>query len=368
MLNFRKILAVISLLLYYQNSFCQGSDKIVAFPRISENTKDSVLSNDGKRLVWIRNCLPFSSITGITSLYPISYTNGQISISQASANTSGYISSNDYNTFMSKEPQVLTGNISQYYRGDKTWQNLTKSSVGLSNVDNTSDSNKPISHAVNLALNTKQNSLIAGDGINIQSGVISSNISTDTSLASATGTYRLALTSDSLLRIVNDAGKVFSLQNRYESWALQSVVIDSTLSSYTIVADKTKNFVLVSTNDFLDPQLGKYKVYSSNLFYYLPKFIANYTVSINLPNPSLNNGMKVNITMNKRCTINFNYVIYYTIQNGIGGLSVDTDFGSSQMTPNLQAIPGTNFKASWFVTHDSTNYVFYVKNNKWYIQ
>ena len=36
---------------------------------------------------------------------------------------------------------------------------LTKSSVGLSNVDNTSDVNKPISTAVQTALNTKQNTL-----------------------------------------------------------------------------------------------------------------------------------------------------------------------------------------------------------------
>lgn len=34
-----------------------------------------------------------------------------------------------------------------YYRGDKTWQLLDKSAVGLGNVDNTSDINKPVSNA-----------------------------------------------------------------------------------------------------------------------------------------------------------------------------------------------------------------------------
>ena len=55
----------------------------------------------------------------------------------------------------SKEPIINAGTISQYWRGDKSWQTLDKSSVGLSNVDNTSDINKPISNAAQTALNLK---------------------------------------------------------------------------------------------------------------------------------------------------------------------------------------------------------------------
>jgi len=46
-----------------------------------------------------------------------------------------------------KEPIVTAGTTSQYYRGDKTFQTLDKTAVGLSNVDNTSDANKPVSTA-----------------------------------------------------------------------------------------------------------------------------------------------------------------------------------------------------------------------------
>jgi hypothetical protein len=56
-----------------------------------------------------------------------------------------------------KEPLITGGTTSQYWRGDKSWQTLDKSSVGLSNVDNTSDANKPISTATQTALNAKQN-------------------------------------------------------------------------------------------------------------------------------------------------------------------------------------------------------------------
>ena len=54
-----------------------------------------------------------------------------------------------------KEGTVTPGSSSQYYRGDKTWQTLDKTVVGLSNVDNTSDATKPISTAVQNALDTK---------------------------------------------------------------------------------------------------------------------------------------------------------------------------------------------------------------------
>ena len=54
-----------------------------------------------------------------------------------------------------KEQKISTGTTSQYFRGDKTWQNLDKNSVGLSNVDNTSDANKPISNATQAALGSK---------------------------------------------------------------------------------------------------------------------------------------------------------------------------------------------------------------------
>lgn len=54
-----------------------------------------------------------------------------------------------------KEPTIAPGLSSQYYRGDKTFQTLDKSAVGLANVDNTSDANKPVSTAQQTALNLK---------------------------------------------------------------------------------------------------------------------------------------------------------------------------------------------------------------------
>ena len=54
-----------------------------------------------------------------------------------------------------KEATIVAGTTSQYYRGDKSWQTLDKTAVGLANVDNTSDINKPVSTATQAALNLK---------------------------------------------------------------------------------------------------------------------------------------------------------------------------------------------------------------------
>lgn len=57
-----------------------------------------------------------------------------------------------------KEPVIAVGTPNQYWRGDKTWQSLNKAAVGLQNVDNTADANKPISAATQAALDAKANS------------------------------------------------------------------------------------------------------------------------------------------------------------------------------------------------------------------
>lgn len=61
-----------------------------------------------------------------------------------------------------KEPTIAPGTTAQYMRGDKTWQAMNKSAVGLGNVDNTSDANKPVSTAMSTALSGKINNTEKG--------------------------------------------------------------------------------------------------------------------------------------------------------------------------------------------------------------
>jgi hypothetical protein len=60
-----------------------------------------------------------------------------------------------------KEPTISSGTTSQYWRGDKSWQTLDKTVVGLTNVDNTSDVNKPVSTATQTALDLKVDENVA---------------------------------------------------------------------------------------------------------------------------------------------------------------------------------------------------------------
>jgi len=69
-----------------------------------------------------------------------------------------------------KEPTITSGTTAQYYRGDKSFQTLDKTAVGLGNVDNTSDANKPVSTATTTALSGKQATLVSGTNIKTVNG------------------------------------------------------------------------------------------------------------------------------------------------------------------------------------------------------
>ncbi len=56
-----------------------------------------------------------------------------------------------------KENTITAATMADYYRGDKTFATLNKAAVGLGNVDNTSDANKPVSTATTTALGLKAN-------------------------------------------------------------------------------------------------------------------------------------------------------------------------------------------------------------------
>jgi len=72
----------------------------------------------------------------------------------------GGLTSDAQTQINSKEPTITATTSADYYRGDKTFATLNKSAVGLSNVDNTSDANKPVSTATQTAVDAKTNKLV----------------------------------------------------------------------------------------------------------------------------------------------------------------------------------------------------------------
>lgn len=69
--------------------------------------------------------------------------------------TSAQVDANFINLNNDKEAYIVTGTTLQYWRGDKSWQTLDSTAVGLGAVNNTSDAAKPISTATQNALNLK---------------------------------------------------------------------------------------------------------------------------------------------------------------------------------------------------------------------
>jgi hypothetical protein len=77
------------------------------------------------------------------------------SVSNAEFQYLGGVTSDIQTQLNAKEATITAGTTGQYYRGDKSFQTLDKAAVGLSNVDNTSDANKPVSTATQTALDGK---------------------------------------------------------------------------------------------------------------------------------------------------------------------------------------------------------------------
>jgi hypothetical protein len=124
-------------------------------------------SSDGSVIITgnsTTNTVDFTVDTSVGAVTSVNTQTGDVVLTKSDLGLSDVDNTSDINKPIStatqtalngKEPLITGGTTSQYWRGDKSWQTLDKSSVGLSNVDNTSDANKPISTATQTALNAK---------------------------------------------------------------------------------------------------------------------------------------------------------------------------------------------------------------------
>ncbi|MDI6033010.1 hypothetical protein QLS91_07980, partial [Flavobacterium sp. LB2P84] len=117
---------------------------------------------------WQELLTPTSAVTtvfgrnGAVTAQTGDYTTDQITetttrkFQTANQNTFNDATSSIQTQLNAKQATIAAGTTAQYRRGDNTWQTLDKTAVGLGNVDNTTDLNKPISTATQTALNGKQ--------------------------------------------------------------------------------------------------------------------------------------------------------------------------------------------------------------------
>lgn len=144
--------------------YTKGDGTYATFPTtVSSFTNDSNYVTSSTLTTTLGNYVTSSSLSTTLSNY--------VTVSSLTTTLNGYTTTTALTTGLSsKENTITIGTTAQYWRGDKTWQTLDKTSVGLSNVDNTSDLNKPISTATQIALNAKQATLVSGTNIKTING------------------------------------------------------------------------------------------------------------------------------------------------------------------------------------------------------
>jgi hypothetical protein len=151
-----------------------------------------------------------------------------------------------------KENTILSGTTAQYFRGDKTWQTLNKTAVGLANVDNTSDANKPISTATQTALNAKQNSLgFTPENVTNKENLLLDNSTskypTNNLVKTTLNNYLLSSLKGAVngLAELDGAGKLLSSQ-------LPSYVDDvleyANISLFPVTGESGKIYIAINTN------------------------------------------------------------------------------------------------------------------------
>ena len=137
---------------------------LAAFPVTGETSKIYVALDTNKCYRWSGSAYveispsEVNSVAGKTGIVLLVKADVGLSNVDNTSDANKPISTATQTALNAKEDSITTGTTSQYWRGDKTFQTLDKSAVGLSNVDNTSDADKPISSATQTALNGKANS------------------------------------------------------------------------------------------------------------------------------------------------------------------------------------------------------------------
>jgi hypothetical protein len=96
-----------------------------------------------------------ASVAGRTGAVVLTKTDVGLANVDNTSDAAKPVSTAQATSIATKEPTLAAGTTAQYYRGDKSWQTLDKTAAGLANVDNTADTAKPVSTAQQTALNLK---------------------------------------------------------------------------------------------------------------------------------------------------------------------------------------------------------------------
>jgi len=139
-------------------------------------------------------------------------------------------------------PQSFGSQAGQFLKGDGNWTYVTSYDVGLGNVDNTSDANKPVSTATQTALNLKAN---------LESPALTGT-PTATTAAAGTNTTQIATTAFTLAnrgdRYLTTSTSSHSITTGSKTFVVQSGLSYTPTQDVTIVYDAARHMHAIVTS------------------------------------------------------------------------------------------------------------------------
>lgn len=260
-------------------------------------------------------------------------------INPSSTTQNGYLTSTSFNTFNNKENSIIAGTTSQYYRGDKTFQTLDKSTIGLSNVVN-KDFSQPINGLIYVNGRSGNNS---NDGLSLINAYLTINqalsntyINSGYQVVIYPATYAENITiSQNNLSIVSSNLEIGGLCN-----INGNITITSNSTSIRLCGLTMNNLVITGSanvyiqNCFINGSLSK----SGNGYLSMNNIVFGNSSTFTITgsgNVNILNGCQIpNITINNTTAlINISNNLYITkliINAGIVSVSNTVIYGSSQ--------------------------------------
>lgn len=237
-------------------------------------SKDSV-DNAGQEI--INNLNPGNLIRSTTLTGLNTGLTGAITATDTILTGFGRVQNQIDTALTSKENTIAAGTTSQYYRGDKTFQTLDKTAVGLANVDNTSDLNKPLSTAAGIYVRARNVKFLVGpqswcdyvtdgtdDHVQINQAITDANIAGGGTVQLIDGTFSGAtITLKSNVSVIGSAFTTYNAKNSSISQVVNNTAAADNFNLSNIFLNANSSSYGIILSSFTNAYLDKVKISNS---------------------------------------------------------------------------------------------------------
>ena len=236
---------------------------LASFPATGETGKIYIALDTNKTYRWSGSVYVFITSGAVDS---VAGKTGVVTLVKADVGLGNVDNTSDANKPVStaqqaalnaKEPTIAAGTTAKYWRGDKTWQDLNKAAVGLGNVDNTADSTKSVASAATLTTARTINGVSFNGSANITVSANTTNaltIGTGLSGTSFNGSSAVTIAIDSTVATLSG---VQTLTNKTINLSSNTLVATSAQIAASVTDETgTGSLVFATSPTLVTPALG----------------------------------------------------------------------------------------------------------------